>query len=168
MEGRPGRSRAPCSQPCPARCPGAGDTRLPPVPAPPAGNFAPRSPHPPHCLVGLVHPRPRAPRGIAGTPGTSACHAPPRALRRQDALRGPLGQQGFVGEPNFALHLHLRLRPGDFAATDLIWQELHQEVREYACGCGCECGCVEPSGAPRWRLRRPTGRLGVRDPGVRA
>lgn len=76
VEGRPGRSRAPCSQPCPARCPGAGDARLPPMPATPAGNFAPRSPFPPDCRVGLVPPAPglvppapgsRA-RVIAGTP----------------------------------------------------------------------------------------------------
>lgn len=49
------------------------------------------------------------------------CHAAPHgasaAPGRQDALRRPLGQPGFVGEPNFALHFHLRLRLGDLAAA---------------------------------------------------
>lgn len=78
--------------------------------------------------------RPRGPRSPArdcgGPQAPGARRAPPCARGRQDALRGPLGEQGFVGEPNFALHLHLRLRLGDLAATDLVWQELHQEVRK--------------------------------------
>lgn len=84
VEGRPGRRRAPCSQRCPARCPGAGDARLPPMPATPAGNLAPRSPQPRDCLAGLVHPRPRAPRVIAGTPRRPC-------LRRPAARERPPG-----------------------------------------------------------------------------
>ena len=81
----------------------------------------------------------------------------------QDALRGPLGEQGFVGEPNFALHLHLRLRLGDLAATDLVWQELHQEVRKSEHG----WGGAEPAGKPPGGSRRfGPGVARVSDPGV--
>ena len=65
-----------------------------------------------------------------------ARRATPCASGRQDALRRPLGEPGFVGEPNFTLHLHLRLRLGDLAATDLVWQKLHQEVRKSERGRG--------------------------------
>lgn len=69
-------------------------------------------------------------RDCGGTPAPGARRAPPCASGRQDALRRPLGEPGFVGKPNFALHLHLRLCFGDLAATDLVWQKLHQEVRK--------------------------------------
>lgn len=90
--------------------------------------------------------RPQGPRSPArdcgGPQAPGARRDPPCASGRQDALRGPLGEPGFVGEPNFALHLHLRLRLGDLAATDLVWQELHQEVRKSERG----SGCAEPAG----------------------
>lgn len=82
-------------------------------------------------------PGPRSPaRDCGARQAPGARRAPPCASGRQDALRRPLGEPGFVGEPNFTLHLHLRLRLGDLAATDLVWQKLHQEVRKSERGRG--------------------------------
>lgn len=70
------------------------------------------------------------PRHCGGPQASGARRAPQCASGRQDALRRPLGKPRFVGEPNFAFHLHLRIRLGDLAATDPVWKKLHQEVRK--------------------------------------
>lgn len=82
---------------------------------------------PGHAVI--VHlTAPRAPHSARDC--RPAPHSASAAPGRQDALRRPLRQQGFVGESNFALHLYLRLRLGDLASADPVQQELHQEVRK--------------------------------------
>lgn len=111
------------------------DVRMPLAPTAPAGKLCPakssaRLTAPPLVWSAVRPPGPRnAARDCRATP-----HPASAGPRRQDALRRPLSQPGSVGEPNFALHLHLRLCVGDLAATDPVRQELHQEVRKSRSG----------------------------------
>lgn len=145
------RSDAPCARPARRKlCPAKSPARLT---AQRGAWYRPRAP-----------PGPRKPaRDCRGPPASGARRAPPCASGRQNALRGPLGEPGFVGEPNFTLHFHLRLCLGDLAATDLVRQKLHQEVRKSE----LRWGCTELAGEPPAGGRSVgPGVPGVSDPGI--